>query len=52
MLTKSEERAVETALTRAARAYEGFLPKAEAGEKFEDRCVKLPDASAVNAAAV
>jgi hypothetical protein len=34
---ESDERALETALTRAARAYEGFLPKAEPGQKFDDR---------------
>jgi alkanesulfonate monooxygenase SsuD/methylene tetrahydromethanopterin reductase-like flavin-dependent oxidoreductase (luciferase family) len=34
---ESDEKALETALSRAARAYEGFLPKPEPGEKFEDR---------------
>ena len=37
---ESDERALEIALFRASRAYEGFLPKAEPGEKFEDRVRK------------
>ncbi len=33
----SDDKAIETALFRASRAYEGFLPPARPGEKFEDR---------------
>jgi alkanesulfonate monooxygenase SsuD/methylene tetrahydromethanopterin reductase-like flavin-dependent oxidoreductase (luciferase family) len=34
---ESDERALDVALARAARAYEGFLPPPKPGETFEDR---------------
>jgi len=37
---ESDDRAIETALFRASRAYEGFLPKPEPGDTFEDRVRK------------
>ena len=37
---ESDDKARETALVRASRAYEGFLPKPEPGETFEDRVRK------------
>jgi alkanesulfonate monooxygenase SsuD/methylene tetrahydromethanopterin reductase-like flavin-dependent oxidoreductase (luciferase family) len=33
----TDEKAIDTALFRASRAYEGFLKPAQPGEKFEDR---------------
>ena len=37
---ESDDRAIETALFRASRAYEGFLPKPEPGDTFEGRVRK------------
>jgi alkanesulfonate monooxygenase SsuD/methylene tetrahydromethanopterin reductase-like flavin-dependent oxidoreductase (luciferase family) len=37
---ESDDRAIEAALFRASRAYEGFLPKPEPGDTFEDRARK------------
>ena len=37
---ESDDKAIETALFRACRAYEGFLPKPEPGDTFEDRVRK------------
>ena len=37
---ESDDRAIETALFRAPRAYEGFLSKPEPGDTFEDRVRK------------
>ena len=34
---ESDEKAIETALPRAGRAYEGFLPPPQPGETFEER---------------
>jgi len=34
---ETDEKAMETALFRASRAYEGFLPPAKTGETFDDR---------------
>ena len=34
---ESDAKALDTALFRASRAYEGFLPQAKAGESFEER---------------
>jgi len=34
---ESDDTALDSALWRASRAYEGFLPQAKAGESFEDR---------------
>src|SRR5262249_21320578 len=33
----TDEKAIDIALARAARAYEGFLPPAKPGETFEER---------------
>ncbi len=35
--TSSDEKAIDVALARAARAYEGFLPPPKPGETFEQR---------------
>jgi alkanesulfonate monooxygenase SsuD/methylene tetrahydromethanopterin reductase-like flavin-dependent oxidoreductase (luciferase family) len=37
---ESDDKALDTALVRASRAYEGFLPKPEPGETFENRVRK------------
>ena len=37
---ETDDKALEVALFRASRAYEGFLPKPEPGEKFEQRVRK------------
>jgi alkanesulfonate monooxygenase SsuD/methylene tetrahydromethanopterin reductase-like flavin-dependent oxidoreductase (luciferase family) len=37
---ESDDKALDTALVRASRAYEGFLPMPEPGETFEDRVRK------------
>src|SRR5262245_23373360 len=37
---ETDDKALDTALVRASRAYEGFLPKPEPGETFEDRVRK------------
>jgi alkanesulfonate monooxygenase SsuD/methylene tetrahydromethanopterin reductase-like flavin-dependent oxidoreductase (luciferase family) len=37
---ESDDKALETALFRASRAYEGFLPPPVPGESFEDRAAK------------
>ena len=34
---ETDEKAIDTALKHAARAYEGFLPPPEPGESFEER---------------
>ena len=37
---ETDQKALDTALFRASRAYEGLLPLAEPGETFEDRLAK------------
>ena len=37
---ETDQKALDTALYRASRAYEGFLPPPEPGESFEDRVAK------------
>src|ERR1041385_5054946 len=39
---ETDQKALDTALFRASRAYEGLLPLAEPGETFEDRLKKQP----------
>jgi alkanesulfonate monooxygenase SsuD/methylene tetrahydromethanopterin reductase-like flavin-dependent oxidoreductase (luciferase family) len=38
---ETDEKAMATALARASRAYEGFLPPAQPGERFEDRVARF-----------
>jgi alkanesulfonate monooxygenase SsuD/methylene tetrahydromethanopterin reductase-like flavin-dependent oxidoreductase (luciferase family) len=37
---ETDEKALDVALTRASRAYEGFLPKPEPGESFDERVLR------------
>jgi alkanesulfonate monooxygenase SsuD/methylene tetrahydromethanopterin reductase-like flavin-dependent oxidoreductase (luciferase family) len=38
---ETDEKAIDTALFRASRAYEGFLAPAKPGETFEERVARL-----------
>ena len=46
---ETDEKAMETALFRASRAYEGFLAPAKPGESFEQRAASTPRGSSAAA---